>query len=74
MRCSLRRNESNLSLLDRKLYQEKPMTMADDEIQRTQADKNEYCPPTLGASVEVINVTLFSGTIDPDGGVIGFGD
>ena len=50
------------------------MTMADDEIQRTQADKNEYCPPTLGAAVEVINVTLFSGTIDPDGGVIGFGD
>lgn len=50
------------------------MTMANDETQRTQADNGEYSPPVLGALVEVISVTLFSGTIDPDGGVIGFGD
>lgn len=32
-----------------------------------------YAPPTLGESLPLVLVTLFSGTVDPDAGFIEFG-
>ena len=34
----------------------------------------EYVAPTIGDGVPVGTVTLFSGSIDPDAGVVGFGE
>ncbi len=33
-----------------------------------------YAPPVLGARQSLAHVTLFSGSVDPDGGVVNFGD
>jgi hypothetical protein len=40
---------------------------------RPQLVDEDYGPPALGAAVPLASVTLFSGTVDPDAGVIEFG-
>lgn len=42
--------------------------------QQTQSPVDKgYAPPTLGEALPLASVTLFSGTVDPDAGVIEFG-
>lgn len=43
------------------------------EKTKTENPAPPYEAPKLGAPESVASVTLFSGTIDPDAGVVGFG-
>jgi len=42
-------------------------------MQEAVTESAAYEPPTLGDAVPVATVTLFSGVVDPDAGIIEFG-
>ncbi len=37
-------------------------------------ENQPYEPPVLGPATPIAAVTLFSGTVNPDGGTVDFGD
>ena len=50
------------------------MSKIESSVLETGPSAQAYEPPTLGDAVPLVLVTLFSGAINPDAGVVTFGN